>query len=108
MNSTEIFIAFLACVPSAIVGLAIWLLQRKISKAEKAREEREKVREKNEMYIIKAVGASLTLGEATARAVQRIPDAHCNGDMSSALDYADKVKKEQKDFLTEQAIRGLY
>ena len=40
MNSTEIFIAFLACVPSAIVGLAIWLLQRKISKAEKAREER--------------------------------------------------------------------
>ena len=81
MNSTEIFIAFLACIPSAIVGLAIWLLQRKISKSEKAREEREKVREKNELYIIETVGASLALGEATARAVQRIPDAHCNGDM---------------------------
>ena len=32
-------IAFLACVPSAIVGFAIWVLQRRITKAEKAMQE---------------------------------------------------------------------
>ena len=51
--------------------------------------------------------ASLALGEATARAVQRIPDAHCNGDMHAALDYAQKVKHEQKDFLNEQALKQI-
>ena len=49
----------------------------------------------------------LRLGEATARAVQRIPDAHCNGDMHAALDYAQKVKHEQKDFLNEQALKQI-
>ena len=50
----------------------------------------------------------IALGEATARAVQRIPDAHCNGDMHAALDYAAKVKHEQKDFLTRQGIESIY
>jgi len=108
MNSSEILIAFIACIPSAIVGLAIWALQRKISSAEKAREEREKIREKNELFLIDTVGASLALGEATAQAVQRIPDAHCNGDMHKALEYAAKVKHDHKDFLHEQAIRNIY
>lgn len=53
------------------------------------------------------VNASLALGEATARAVQRIPDAHCNGDMHAALDYAQNVKHEQKDFLNEQALKQI-
>ena len=39
--------------------------------------------------------AALALGESTARAAQRIPDAHCNGDMHAALEYAQKVKHEQ-------------
>ena len=108
MNSIEFFIAFLACVPSAIVGFAIWALQRRITKAEKAREERERIREKNEKLLIDTVGASLALGEATAKAVQRIPDAHCNGDMHKALDYAAKVKHDHKEFLHEQAIRNIY
>ena len=108
MNSTEILIAFVSLIPSTIVGLAIWFLKKRIDKAEKAREDNERAREKNELYIIKAVGASIALGEATARAVQKIPDAHCNGDMHKALDYAEKIKHEQKDFLAEQAIHGLY
>lgn len=45
--------------------------------------------------------AALALGEATSRAVQRIPDAHCNGDMHAALEYAQKVKHEK-------AIKYLY
>jgi len=48
------------------------------------------------------------LAEATASAVERIPDAHCNGDMHAALDYAAKVKHEQRDFLAKQGIMQLY
>ena len=46
--------------------------------------------------------------EMCIRDRQRIPDAHCNGDMHAALDYAAKVKHEQKDFLTKQGIESIY
>ena len=54
------------------------------------------------------MGAAIALGEATAQAVQRIPDAHCNGDMHAALEYARKVKHEHKEFMTEQSVQALY
>ena len=37
-----------------------------------------------------------------------IPDVHCNGDMHDALEYAGRIKHEQKDFLTEQGIESIY
>lgn len=83
--------------------------QRKEEREERQRQldEREQIREKNEFCIINSVNAAIALGEATARAVQRIPDAHCNGDMHAALDYAQKVKHEQKNFLNEQALKHI-
>lgn len=95
-------------LPTAITGFCFWMLQRRITKREAAQDEREKAREKNEVLIIKGVGAAIALGEATAQAVQRIPDAHCNGDMHAALDYARKVKHEHKEFMTEQSVQALY
>lgn len=95
-------------IPTAITALCSWLLQRRITKREAQQEKREAAREKNEVLLIKSVGAAIALGEATAEAVQRIPDAHCNGDMHAALEYARKVKHEQKDFLTEQGVQSLY
>lgn len=106
-------------IPSAITGFCFWLLQRKLTmqhtkkeKEEEARRkeeaERERLREKQELLLVQGVSAAIALGEATAKAVQRIPDAHCNGDMHKALDYAQKVKHEQKDFLAEQGVHFLY
>lgn len=95
-------------LPTAVTAFCFWLLQRRITKREAAQEERERAREKNEVLIIKGVGAAIALGEATAEAVQRIPDAHCNGDMHAALEYARKVKHEHKEFLTEQSVQALY
>ncbi len=111
-------IILILSVPSAFTGFLFWLLERKITKREEAREKkrqeemkdakkREDARELYEIYLMKIVQASLSLGEATAEALARIPDAKCNGDMHSALEYARKVKHEQKDFLNEQAIRAL-
>ena len=51
--------------------------------------------------------ASNSLGEATARAVQRIPDAHCNGDMEAALEEEERVKKDIQLFLTRQGIDNI-
>ena len=58
--------------------------------------------------MINAINGAIALAEATARAVQRIPDAHCNGDMHKALNYAEKVKHEQKNLLTGLGIHALH
>lgn len=108
-----------ASVPSAITGFCFWCIERKIQKADKKREneenqrradeeKHEKLREQQELLLVQGVNAAIALGEATAKAVQRIPDARCNGDMHAALDYAAKVKHEQRDFLTQQGIMQLY
>lgn len=116
-------IAAICGIPSAltvaIVGFFVWLLQRSISKREKARAaedaklEAERVKQENsrkafEKNLLATSNAALALGEATARAVQRIPDAHCNGDMHAALDYAAEIKHKHKDFITEQGVQALY
>lgn len=99
---TEIFFAFIgaAGIPSLLVGILFRRLEKKM-------DEKEKAREKHEFLVVKSINASIALGEATAEAVARIPDAHCNGDMHAALDYARKVKHEQKEFLNMQAVRAI-
>lgn len=127
-------IAAICGIPSAltvaIVGFFVWLLQRSIVKRETARKEEEAKREKAraaedakleaervkqensrkafEKNLLATSNAALALGEATARAVQRIPDAHCNGDMHAALNYAAKIKHEQRDFLAAQGIDNIF
>lgn len=94
-------------IPSAVTGLGIWFLKRHIDKREKLRDGKEAAREEYDLHIIQSLNAALALGEATACAVARIPDAHCNGDMHSALEYARKIKHEQKNFLTRQGVENL-
>ncbi len=109
----------IACLPSAVTGFCFWLIEQRIQKQAKEREadekahraaeeKREKLREQQELFLVQGVNAAIALSEATAKAVQRIPDAKCNGDMHAALDYAAKVKHEQKDFLAKQGIEALY
>ena len=105
-------------IPSAITAFSFWLIERRIQKRDKQKEDEAKARAKEEatregaredlqLIIIQATNAAIALGEATARAVQRIPDAHCNGDMHAALEYASKVKHIQKDFLAKQGIQAI-
>lgn len=118
MNSIEAFLLAMS-IPSAVTGFCFWLLEKKISRKEvenqkkrekhqKDAEEKERLREESQFLILQAVNASIALGEATAKAVQRIPDAHCNGDMHAALDYATKVKHKQKEHLIKQGIQNIY
>ena len=105
----EMFLAFIAAmgIPSAIMGLIIWRLERRIDKREKEQAAQEQGQKDLFVLVVQGTNAAIALGEATARAVQRIPDAHCNGDMHDALDYAADIKHKQKDFLTQQGVSSL-
>lgn len=100
-----------AGLPAAVLGLGIWLLEKRLGKLldkrQKAQDERDARHRRYELCQLNMTVASMALAEATAKAVQRIPDVHCNGDMHAALQYAEKVKAEQKEFLRQQAIDSL-
>lgn len=121
-------------VPSAITGVFFGVLNWKIQKTlnnqeakrrkeEEAREskrrkeeeerekralEREKDRETLIMMQLESARAAVVLSEATAKAVQRIPDAQCNGDMTKALDEAAKIQSRTNQFLFEKGLHALY
>ena len=95
-------------VPSAITGLFFWYLKKYLDKKEAKRDEREQNVEKLMLLIMQTSRATNVLAEATAIAVQRIPDAHCNGDMTTALKKAKKIQKEEKDFLVNQGIKHIF
>ncbi len=92
-------------VPSAVTGLCFWFVKRCIDRREREQREREQIREKSEVLLIRSVRASIALGEATATALK---NGHTNGETEEALQYARQVKHEQKDFLTEQGIRHIF
>lgn len=115
----ELLIA--AGIPSAIAAFCFWLLEKRIQeraeveKNERAcrqreQDEKEENREKLQYMMLKALDGSLCLSEATAKAVQRIPDAKCNGDMHAALNYELEQKHDLENFLTKEAGRllGVY
>lgn len=91
-----------------IPALFMRRIEKKLDKRETEEVEQRKQREKMEKVLVQSNNAAIALAEATAKAVARIPEAHCNGDMHAALDYAQKIKHDQKDFLTELGIHALY
>lgn len=96
-----------ASIPSAIVTLLIWMLQRKITKNEEKRDAQNEKQEKLQILLIDSVHATMDLSEATARAVQRIPDAHCNGDMHAALEQVERTRKREQNLLTQSGIHDI-
>lgn len=110
VNATTLIVSalFAMGVPSALVGIAVWWFEKKLTKREKENDKKEAARRKNEIIMIESMNAAIALSEATARAVQRIPDAQCNGDMHAALEYATNIKHKHKNFITEQGIEALY
>ena len=95
-------------IPSAVVGFAVWWLKRYIDKRDAAAERREKNTENLIILMMKEIRANSVLNEATAKAVQRIPDAQCNGDMTAALERAEKLRKEEEQFMLDQGIKHVF
>ena len=74
---------------------------------EKREDEKKRRKEEYQIHVLENINAAIALAEATAKAVQRIPDAKCNGDMTQALNYVSDVKHRQKDFIRKEAIEHL-
>lgn len=102
----EIVIA--AGIPSAIVGFVVWLLKRSIDTREEKRVEREAKQEKLFLMMMQSTRSNAVGITAIARAVQRIPDAHCNGDMTAALEVMAKHQAEEKEFLMQQGVEHIF
>lgn len=96
-----------AGIPSAITAFLFWLLKRNIDRNENKREEKENNTEKLILMLVNTSHSTNILAEATAKAVQRIPQAHCNGDMTAALEQAAKYQKEEQEFITQQGIKNI-
>lgn len=95
-------------IPTAITGVLVWWLKKYIDRREIRAEEREKNTETLMMLIMQTSRANNVLAEATARAVQRIPDARCNGDMTAALKKASEIQKEEQQFLMDQGVKHIF
>ena len=89
-------------------GLLIWLFQRRMAKVDEMREEKEEAREGMLRMMMRDAHATYILSVATARAVQRIPDAKCNGDMTKALQEAEVIQREETDFLLNYGIEHIF
>lgn len=106
-------------IVSLIFSIALFMFKREINERDKKRDEKEKAekleRERKEenteklmLLILQNTRASTVLATATAKAVQRIPDARCNGDMTKALEDAAKMQAMEKDFIMNQGVKHIF
>lgn len=106
-------------IPSAITGFCFRLIEKRIQghydrdredrdARQRELDQREQNRQEYDLFIMDGLSASITLAEATAKAVQRIPDAHCNGDMSSALEMTKHATAEATAFMKRRAVESLH
>jgi len=106
MNNATIIWAILIAmgVPTSVTALGLWCIQNAMKINEKKREEHEKKKERCEILLIQSVSASISLGEACAIALR---DGKTNGETKAALAYAQRIKDEQRDFLTAVAAANI-
>ena len=100
MDWVEIF--GIASVPvlclTAFINWQFRTLEKRIDEKEHARSERD-------YLVVKGVIASIGLGEAQARELQK--DGKVNGNTSIALEYATEIKHKIEDFYTQQGVNNL-
>lgn len=110
MSAESLILAFIAAmgIPSAITGIAVWWLKKQMDKRDARNDEKEKNTERMILLIAQNSRATYTVAKATAKAVQRIPEAHCNGDMTAALQQAERFQMEEQQFLIDQGVKRIF
>lgn len=95
-------------IPSAITGFIVWKLKKYIDANEAKQLKREEEQQQLMFLIIQSERANQIGIEAIAKAIQRIPDAHCNGDMTVALATIDDYKQKEDNFITKLSIQQIF
>ena len=97
-----------SAISGAIIGFCMWYFKRALDKRDQKQEQHTKDLTKLMLLILRDSRATSILSIATAKAVQRIPDAHCNGDMTEALKKAAEIQNSEKDFLMDKGIEHIF
>lgn len=95
-------------IPPAITGFIVWRLKKYIDANEAKQLKREEEQQQLMFLIIQSERANQIGIEAIAKAIQRIPDAHCNGDMTAALATIDDYKQKEDNFITKLSIQQVF
>lgn len=106
MEIAELLLLF--GIPSAITGLGVWWFKRRVEASEKKNQEQQANIEALIMMMVQSSKANQIGITAIARAVQRIPDAQCNGDMTAALAEMEKIQQQEKQFLINKGIKYIF
>lgn len=108
MDSTALQIILAFGIPTAITGIGAFLIKRRIEKNEAKAKEHEQNLEALVLMMMQTTRANTVGITAIAKAVQRIPDAHCNGDMTTALEEMEKIQKKEQQFVLDKGIKYLF
>ncbi len=96
MNVLSIIISIGA---SVISGMALFFLQRYFKKKEKREAERDRVRRRENVLLMKSLDAVGKLTYANAIAIR---DGKTNGEMHEAMESYNESKDEMYDYILEQ------
>jgi hypothetical protein len=94
-----------SAIAAAVIGVMVRRFEKKMDEAEKARAKHEADRRAFELFEVQTLFATASLCEANAIALQ---NGKCNGETHAALEYLQKVKHKQKDFLIEKGVDQLF
>lgn len=82
--------------------------QKQIEERDKREEEREKNQQESTKLIVGLLSVNTDLSVATAKAVQNIPEAKADGEITAAVAVAVVEKKKLTEFLNCQGIKNIY
>ncbi len=96
-------VAIIISVGSSIVsGMVLYFLQRFFKKKDKRDEERDAIKQRENILILKSIDA---VGKLTYADSIAIRDGKTNGEMKSAIEAYKKADQELYEFLLEQSVK---
>lgn len=98
----QVLTIVLSILASVISGMALFFMQRFFKRKAKKDEERDELKRKENVLILKSINAVGKLTYADAIAIR---DGKTNGEMHDAMDTYAEVKDELYEYLLEQNSR---
>ena len=96
--------AIIAAIPSFILSVFVFYLQRKQNKKDKEAAHKAEIKKKSELLQLEMVMANNKLSYACAMALKR---GHANGEVEEAVEAYEKAKTKYYHFLNEEAVEYL-
>jgi Na+-transporting methylmalonyl-CoA/oxaloacetate decarboxylase gamma subunit len=98
----QVLTIVLSILASVISGMALFFMQRFFKRKAKKDEERDEMKRKENVLILKSINAVGKLTYADAIAIR---DGKTNGEMREAMESYAEVKDELYEYLLEQNAR---